>query len=1719
MASVNVNLNFIATGNFAPLHKQITALRGAAARIGKVNSQIAGSTAVAGKAAAASVTQAAAANQLFADSTVRARGPLEMMTRAIERQRVGLATLARTMKVSRTIIHQHIITVRAQREAYLQAAGGAKVSTQAIMQKVSALKVATMQIRMFNTLMVALGRTMIRVGKNIQWAGRQIMVGIGIPLAILGTVANRAAEEYIREMTRVVKVTNFTAASGTVAFEKQEESVRRQTKAIADLGASMGFLAEESAKTVAEFAQMGFVGRALDSVAETALRLSFTAGADLDTSIQMTRIAAQAFNIDLQDLTETFARLNLVENNTALSLAELALALPVVAGVANGVGLSIEQTSGFLAVMKENGVSAKEGATALRTGLIRLVQDATDPAREAFQNIGIDLDKLNQKVKDEGGDIMVFFDTLGRRMATLEREGGQAAVNDFTAAIGKLTGTRQAARFLGLVDEIPNMIRATEVANKALNDALDDGADYVTAFQAAKDAMNEASDGLADTAGARAAIATWTDATVALAQYEREQQAIADSAAGIAKRLRAQIQMELVGIGDETLQIANAFREFILRVLRGFNELGEGTRKGILAFSVFALGLGAVIMTLGLLMNMFGNVTSAIFSLLPGLRGKNKLMTEGQAAEAAATQALNAAISQQNALLKINLSLKQGKIPATTASTTATAANTTATQANAAATGAATAATTKWTIAKGIGAKASAAKNAVVNTYTASVARSNYVIRGTGIAAGVASKFLSVLQTAFILTGKAAMIMGKMVLKAFAFTGIGAIIIALIAAIIIMFQNWGKVSEGFGEVAGNAIQRVVDIFVGFWEVMKNTFAAGQQGIDGTSEAAMTLGEAIGHVFNAFMSVLEFVINRVGPLILGVVSSISQAVGVITNIINGDFSAAWEGIKNILRTVGQSLYDFLISPFRRLLEAVATFDNAAGRLAQKALDGLSPPIADAAREAGELRRRMKEYDDILEKSSETQRTLNVDMKSAQDIKDDLVKWGIISADITLEEAKAANLLTDEQHEQLIIAEKYPDIVAGGNAILAEKAEIIEIIRQLEHEILNANEAQALVLQGELEAAQDRLNKTAERYDSFVSSSLEGLEKYRRPIRGAAGAMEDLNFEADEFNEALNEGVNNAKRLVNLLRQAVGNLTGDIVTAVNNIYRAQSRAIEDAYKDLADQSKAFFRKFADDKSEVFRRMREDIESQFNRELDHLKEVEEAEVKRLEKVRDEMEEQEKMRERFFAAERARIDFLSGREIARIETSEALARGDLAGAAIIRIQQEASERQFVLGLLDEERKTFFDLKKEQLEAEIRKAKEERELAEKTLTENKDAALDAVQAAEDAYDDQAEAAEAAADAAIESALEAAKKAQEAEEIRVRNYLREWQEVTPATEEEYQQHLAKLNRFLDKSGSRMTTQIDRINKRLNRELQDISNNFGVETDSISADLGAALDDAGHMSVDLLRHIDMISGTAFLNVANSALIVADGVSAAFVSAEALTVEFLRWFEESLGNGFQNASNRALRRMLEDDKWAKAGKAAGDAFRKAYENAAGGGGGGDPKPDTDVIPEDAPLVEIGHLSAWEREVMRRTGIDLTRNHANIESLGFDPARTQRNFERFRAMEAATTFFAKGGIVTKPIFPAVVGEAGPEAIIPLNQIDKVFGALVSKKFMGPIRGMVMDQSRELISAGAGANYNLAFNIYDANIDEDKLARKVMFEIDRANRNTGGGRTVRMV
>lgn len=548
----------------------------------------------------------------FSTQVKRMQAPVDQLANSVRKNDVSWRQLGQVIKNNGDIARQQMAIQKGQ-IGVVRDLGGGLMEAEFQTTKLSDTTVGLSQrVGVMAAAFRGASTNLVNWGKNMQWAGRQIMVGLAVPLGFFAYRAVKAAEEYDRAMTRVIKVTDFTAKEGTEAFRAQELAVRAQIRALADLGTQMGFTSVETAEAAGEFSQMGFQGKQLDILTNAAQQLAFTSGTEMPEAIELSRIVIQGFDKELNELIPTFARLNMIENNTSLSIADMTQSIPVVAAVAHNLGIEIEEVTGLIAMMSDAGISAKEGATALRTGLIQIVQEATPQAIEAFRNVGLSLEEMRERHR---GDTLGFLDELGQHLRGLTDQGD---IDDFTAALSKLTGVRQAGRFLTFLQEIPDRLVEGSDAFRAWSGAAADGAE-------------------------------------AMAKFNFERQQIERSAAGTADRLRAEIATLMEQAGQPLLEFANTLRGVAVAVLEWYTNLSEGSRR-ILKVIVTATAIaGPLLMVAGILANLAGQFGRLVSGLIV-FGTRTKFVTSEQAAlEAMMRRGFITAEHYANAMARVSV--------------------------------------------------------------------------------------------------------------------------------------------------------------------------------------------------------------------------------------------------------------------------------------------------------------------------------------------------------------------------------------------------------------------------------------------------------------------------------------------------------------------------------------------------------------------------------------------------------------------------------------------------------------------------------------------------------------------------------------------------------------------------------------------------------------------------------------------------------------------------------------------------------------------------------------------------------------------------------------------------------------------------------------------------------------------------------------------------------
>lgn len=253
--------------------------------------------------------------------------------------------------------------------------------------------IARKQFDIFSKLVNDGATKLLDFGKNTQWAGRQLMVGLTLPITMFGAAVTKVFFDVEKELTRFAKVygSDFLNAN-TDATSKMKAQVLDLAKTISS---EYGIAAKDTAALAADLAATGLEGEKLLSTVKETSRLAVLGEVDRQQAMKATIALQTTFNLSSKQLAEAVDFLNSVENQTSTSLEDLTNAIPRAGAVIHSLGGDVKDLSVLLVAMKEGGIDAGQGANALKSGLASLI-NPTKQASEMAKQYGIDLQNIAQ---------------------------------------------------------------------------------------------------------------------------------------------------------------------------------------------------------------------------------------------------------------------------------------------------------------------------------------------------------------------------------------------------------------------------------------------------------------------------------------------------------------------------------------------------------------------------------------------------------------------------------------------------------------------------------------------------------------------------------------------------------------------------------------------------------------------------------------------------------------------------------------------------------------------------------------------------------------------------------------------------------------------------------------------------------------------------------------------------------------------------------------------------------------------------------------------------------------------------------------------------------------------------------------------------------------------------------------------------------------------------
>ena len=413
--------------------------------------------------------------------------------------------------------------------------------------------IASQKQQILNQLIKTGSTNLLNWGKNTQWAGRQLMVGFTIPLAMMGAAASKSFMEIEKE---IIKIQRVYGDFNTSVSETDEMVASLRT--LAGEFTKYGVAVKDTLQLAGEFAAAGNQGVELLAQVREASRLAVLGNVSQQEAFDATISVTNAFGIAAEDLAGKIDFLNAVENQSVTSIEDLTIAIPKAAPVIQQLGGDVEDLAFFLTAMKEGGINASEGANALKSGLASLI-NPSEKASQFLGDLGINIKKI---VEGNAGDVKSTVIEFASALDTLDPLNRARAIEQL---FGKFQFSRLSTLFQNVIDQGSQANRVLELARASSEELA--------------------------------------------VLSERELRRVESSTTFKFQKAMQDFQTALAPVGEQFLKAITPILEFGTKLLNQFNGMSDGA-KNFTVVAVAAIGgLGPILlMIIGLIANAAANI-------------------------------------------------------------------------------------------------------------------------------------------------------------------------------------------------------------------------------------------------------------------------------------------------------------------------------------------------------------------------------------------------------------------------------------------------------------------------------------------------------------------------------------------------------------------------------------------------------------------------------------------------------------------------------------------------------------------------------------------------------------------------------------------------------------------------------------------------------------------------------------------------------------------------------------------------------------------------------------------------------------------------------------------------------------------------------------------------------------------------------------------------------
>lgn len=289
-----------------------------------------------------------------------------------------------------------------------------------------------------------MGRDIQRIGDGFSSVGES-MLPVAAGITAIGAAGGRAFIDFDSI------ITGAAAKAGATA-EEMEMMRQKASK----FGEDFPISATQAAEGMDRLAAAGYDANQVVGVMPSVITAAVASGEDLATTSDVVSNALNIWNLKQGDIAANAMRVadvvQMAANKSSASISDFGVILQEAGTPANVLGISIEQLSTAVAILKNTGNDASKIGNALSATFSNL-SSPTKPAAEA-------LDRLGVTVKDAKGNFLGLQPIIEQM-----RKGMEGLANTERVALAKsIAGQDYYSQLLSLIDTTPEAYQAMQTA-------------------------------------------------------------------------------------------------------------------------------------------------------------------------------------------------------------------------------------------------------------------------------------------------------------------------------------------------------------------------------------------------------------------------------------------------------------------------------------------------------------------------------------------------------------------------------------------------------------------------------------------------------------------------------------------------------------------------------------------------------------------------------------------------------------------------------------------------------------------------------------------------------------------------------------------------------------------------------------------------------------------------------------------------------------------------------------------------------------------------------------------------------------------------------------------------------------------------------------------------------------------------------------------------------